>query len=126
MIYRTRPVQKPILVVEDEFMIAMDYEARLLDAGYGKVAVATTVAAAKSALEAEPVACALLDFNLRGETTAELARQLKTQGIPVIFLTGKDAAGLPDDLNDIPVLSKPVVWESIETWLSDSSRESRA
>ena len=119
-------MQKPILVVEDEFMIAMDYEARLLDAGYGKVAVATTVAAAKSALEAEPVACALLDFNLRGETTAELARQLKTQGIPVIFLTGKDAAGLPDDLNDIPVLSKPVVWESIETWLSDSSRESRA
>src|ERR1700759_2232288 len=65
---------KAVLVVEDEFLIAMELEGLLEDEGYKVLGPASTVAAALAILaDHRPDAC-ILDFNLRGEQATPVAR----------------------------------------------------
>jgi DNA-binding LytR/AlgR family response regulator len=51
---------------------------------------------------------AILDLNLKGQSTLELALLLKAKGVPVIFCTGYQDAALPEALANVTVLTKPV------------------
>jgi two-component system, response regulator PdtaR len=76
---------KVILVVEDEFLIAMELESMLEGGGYKVLGPATTVAAALAFLaHHRPDAC-VLDFNLRGEHVTPVARVLKAEGVPFLL-----------------------------------------
>jgi DNA-binding NtrC family response regulator len=100
---------KRCLVVEDEFLIALDYERILQSAGAQPVFSANSLARAKALLEQHgPVHLVLLDMDLNGESSLPLAHDLIGQGVAVIVITGFNgklaAAG---GLDRVPVLEKP-------------------
>ena len=100
---------KKILVVEDEFLIAVVLEEALRDAGTETVRVATVRAAMRDASGEAPLSAALLDVRLGRHTTEEVADALASRGIPFLFYSGQ---GLPDCMRDkhpkAELLMKPV------------------
>lgn len=97
-----------ILIVEDEPVIAMDIEAELEMRGWRVVGPAGTVSRALDLLNAEEVDGAVLDINLQGTDSFEIADVLKRRNIPFIFLSGDDGLSRPDELQETPLLSKPI------------------
>jgi len=96
-----------ILIVEDEFLVAMDIERILLDAGYHVVAIATD---SEEALGSAPKAdIAFVDLNLRdGPTGPVIARDLaRSYGTKVIYVTANPAQIEPRAETAIGFLRKP-------------------
>jgi CheY-like chemotaxis protein len=99
-----------VLIVEDEFLIAMDLADMLRKLGATSVRTEFGVAAALASLEGQPPPdCAALDFRL-GATTAEpVADALLARRIPFIFVTGyEDVALMPKRFHALPVAHKPM------------------
>lgn len=80
---------RQLLIVEDEFLLAMDLEARLTDMGYSVVGSVDTGAAAVAAAEQHPPDLILMDIRLYGDMDgiAAALEIRRTRDIPVIFLT---------------------------------------
>ena len=99
------------LLVEDEFLVALDVEEQLTDLGFDVIGPLGRVAEAVYAARRESdVAIAILDVNLAGEMSWGVARALAERGIPFFFVSGYGAAlaNVPQDLADARFLSKPV------------------
>ena len=98
-----------VLVVEDEFLIAMDLEAMLKEHGWCVLGPAATVAEALRLLEDGKMPdVALLDVNLRGETVVPVAEVLRERGVPIVLASAYDRAGsIADVLADAPNVGKP-------------------
>jgi DNA-binding NtrC family response regulator len=75
-------VQKTVLIVEDEFLIAMDLKRLLEDRGWRVLGPAASVRAALLLLEEELPSVALLDVNLGNEPVTAVAEALKTRDVP--------------------------------------------
>jgi|SRR5688500_1062907 CheY-like chemotaxis protein len=89
-----------VLILEDEFLIALDAEQILKDLGVRQVAVAATLSEAIDRTRDGRFDVALLDVNVNGEMSFGLAQELRERGVPVVFTTGyelKDRAGAPVD-----------------------------
>ena len=101
-------VPKRVLVVEDEYLVALDMETTLHTMGVETIIIATTLLQAKNSVaEAEPD-CVLLDVNLADGMSYELARQLQDADIPFGFVSGYgDTSGFPEDFVNVPLLDKP-------------------
>lgn len=98
-----------VLVVEDDFVIAMDMAAGLSDAGGVVSGPVATVADARALLDAgEAIDGAVLDVNLGGETVFSLAAMLRQRGIPMVFATGYDRGAIPAEFGDVPICEKPM------------------
>ncbi|TIV23485.1 MAG: response regulator, partial [Mesorhizobium sp.] len=69
-------MQKTVLIVEDEFLIAMDLQSMLERRGWRVIGPVGSVAAAFRLLERERPAVALLDVNLGNELVTPVAEQL--------------------------------------------------
>lgn len=97
-----------VLVVDDEFLIAIAIEQTLTEAGADIVSAATLPAALKIASE-EPLSAALLDVGLGRKTSEGIADILAARGIPFVFYTGQP---LPDSMREkhpaAQVLMKPI------------------
>jgi CheY-like chemotaxis protein len=98
-----------VLVVEDEFLIAMDLELLLQRHGWRVLGPAATVAEALRLLTGERPDVALLDVNLRGELVTPVAEELRVQGVPFVLASAYDNRGLTRvaALADVPNLGKP-------------------
>ncbi|WP_174804254.1 HWE histidine kinase domain-containing protein [Martelella limonii] len=97
-----------VLIVEDNLMIAMDAEMIFERLGCNDTAVASTVKAAMDMLDSRSFNFALLDINLGNETSFEVARRLKQIDTPFLFASGYgDSLTLPEDLEEIRILTKP-------------------
>ena len=98
-----------VLVVEDEFLIAMDLEAMLTEHGWRVLGPAATVSMALSLLEdGEMPDVALLDVNLRGETVVPVAEVLRERGVPIVLASAYDHAdSMADVLAGSPNIGKP-------------------
>jgi CheY-like chemotaxis protein len=96
-----------VLVVEDEYLVAVLLEEDLLAAGCSVAGPYTTLAAARAAVLAEPPDLAILDVNLNGEMVYPLAEQLADSGIPMVFLSGYDVGHFPDRFRASPRVAKP-------------------
>ena len=99
-----------VLVLEDEFMIAMEFETVLLDAGYRVIGPAADAGAALSLIETDRPDAGILDVNLgRGETSAPVAEKLRELGVPFALCTGYQTSELAQRYGDaVPILQKPV------------------
>lgn len=98
-----------ILIVEDDALIAMELEERLQEMGYDVLGPAATVDEARQALNGRRPDAALLDSNLAGVSSTELAAALAADGVPVAFCTGYDTIkNLPPQLKHAPILTKPI------------------
>ncbi len=93
-----------ILLVEDEFLLAMELEDMLRQAGYDVVGPARDVSAALRLLRAERPDGAILDVNLAGEWVTPVAEVLRAMLVPFILASGYGA----EDLDGEPVLRDAV------------------
>lgn len=97
-----------ILVVEDEFLVALDIENMLSALGWDVLGPAATIDDALALVEAERMDGALLDINVGGREVFPLADRLREERIPFVFATGYDAATiLPERFADRLLLRKP-------------------
>ena len=98
---------KRVLVVEDEWLVAMLVQDLLSDVGCVIVGPFARVTEALAAARTEAVDVAVLDVNVGGEQAFAVAYQLETRGVPFLFLTGYGRSALPKDRLDWEVQSKP-------------------
>ncbi len=105
-----RPPRGPlVLVVEDEFLLAMDLALLLERHGWRVLGPAATVAQALHLLDggSQP-AVALLDVNLRGELVTPVAAALRALGVPFVLASAYDDARLAAlGLAGAPNVGKP-------------------
>jgi DNA-binding response OmpR family regulator len=104
-----RPLQGlSVLVVEDDYFIAIEMCSALRAAGADVIGPARDLETGLAAIRDERIDCGVLDINLRGQLAFELATQLRARDIPAIFATGYDASMIPAELADAIRLQKPV------------------
>lgn len=96
-----------VLVVEDEFLVAMLLETALEDQQCSVVGPFGRLSAALDAAHEETVDLALLDVNLAGEKVFPVAERLAERGIPFLLLSGYGDHALPSDKAHWPVFMKP-------------------
>jgi CheY-like chemotaxis protein len=95
-----------VLVVEDEALIALFIAEQLTDLGHKVLGPAFSLPEARRfATEADIDLC-LLDLNLRGTFSGEVADVLNSRRIPFLILTGYDRPNW--DYPDVEVLTKPI------------------
>jgi DNA-binding response OmpR family regulator len=105
--------RKRILVVEDDYLVAMDIVRALERAGAEVVGPAPAVEAALNALEQTVLDGAILDINLGGEMAFPVADALMARGVPFIFATGYDAQVIPLRFMHVKRCEKPMASEQI-------------
>jgi chemotaxis family two-component system sensor kinase Cph1 len=104
-----------ILVVEDSFLVVTLLEEIFKDLGWQSVGPATRLADALSLARTGVFDAALLDINLNGEMSWEVAQVLVERGVPFVFSTGYDIKTvLPEYLVGTPVMSKPFRLREVE------------
>ncbi|WP_420142707.1 response regulator [Sphingomonas sp.] len=96
-----------ILIVEDEMTIAFMLEDMVSEMGHEVVEVAMRLPDALSAARTAAIDLAILDINLDGRPSFEVADVLRARGVPFFFSTGYGSAGLDRDHADAQVLKKP-------------------
>jgi DNA-binding response OmpR family regulator len=75
-------MQHTVLVVEDEYLIALDLQYTLESHGWRVIGPVGTVADALALLEGELPSVGLLDVNLGGELVTPVAIALQGKGVP--------------------------------------------
>jgi CheY-like chemotaxis protein len=96
-----------VLILEDEMLIRMDLEETLRDLGCGKVTSVGRADEALAAMERDPVTFAMLDIQLGGGTSFEVAAALQELGVPFIFTSGSEEGEVPEPFAGIVFLGKP-------------------
>jgi two-component system, response regulator PdtaR len=115
---RVQVMGKTILIVEDEFLVALNLSHILSAIGFETVGIAPDAQTALRLADAKPD-FALVDVNLRdGETGPDIGRMLaKEFGATVLFLTANPAS-LGDGIDGtVGCMSKPVDEVEVETAL---------
>lgn len=113
-------VGRRVLIVEDEFILAMDLQAILEEQGCNVLALARNVSQALMLLDENDPELVTLDLNLNGQSSAPVARVLKEKGIPFVVISGNDAkAAKSADYDDAPYLTKPLYAEKLIEVLGD-------
>jgi len=109
-----------VLLVEDEFLIAMDVEQVCRDHGAQDVrVVASHAELSPKMLAGLTVDVAILDVKVQGKWTMDFARLLVEREIPFIFATGySDVETFFDDFPGAPVVSKPYTGAEVMEALS--------
>jgi CheY-like chemotaxis protein len=106
-----------VLIVEDEALIAMMAEDMIDSLGCLVAGLAATVADARTATADVAFDVALLDVNLNGANSMDIAAALKGIGKPFVFTTGYGADGIDAEHRDMPVLTKPYSIADLENAL---------
>ena len=98
-----------ILLLEDNLILAMDMLESLTRLGADNVESVPTVERALDMIGRTRFDAAVLDMNIRGSVSFDVASELQRQGVPFVFVTGYgQKIERPDDIADAPVLTKPV------------------
>jgi CheY-like chemotaxis protein len=96
-----------VLVVEDEFLVALLLEDQLERLGCRIEETAASLAEAMEAVAGGSFDLAVLDVNLNNEKSFAVAAALEARGTPFLFATGFGAAGIDPAFAQAPVLQKP-------------------
>ena len=112
--------QAKVLIVEDDFLIAMQTESALMEAGFGVIGVATTADEALTLARTHRPALAVMDIRLAGqrdgiEVAGDLFREL---GIRCVFATAHDdrqVRARAESFAPLGWLAKPYTMASLVT-----------
>jgi CheY-like chemotaxis protein len=111
-------VPEDVLIVEDDPIIALDFEDTILGFGVKTVRTAGSVARALELIAARAPDFALLDVGLVREKSFAIAERLDALGIPFGFVTGYSAeVRLPAAFADRPRLPKPFSTDALHALL---------
>jgi CheY-like chemotaxis protein len=101
---------KRFLVLDDEFLIALDIQQVLESLGAANVVCAGNAADALNVIQtAQTLDLAVLDFRLTGATSSlDVADALAKAGKPFVFLTGMQGdKQMQRRYPDVPIVEKP-------------------
>jgi DNA-binding response OmpR family regulator len=101
---------RSILVVENEFLIAMDIAQAFESAG-ANVTTTTTVRHALILVEHDGLSAAIMDHALSDGESTQLCARLKERSIPYVSYSGFDSVTGAD--KDAPFIAKPASMEVI-------------
>ena len=96
-----------VLVVEDEYLVAILIEEILQSAGCVVMGPVPRLPEALDAVDHEDYDVAVLDVNLAGERINPVADALSERNVPFLFVTGYGANALPSEYAERPHLCKP-------------------
>jgi CheY-like chemotaxis protein len=107
-----------VMIVEDDPIIALDFEDRILGLGVRTVRTAASVAKALELIASRTPDFALLDVALVRENSFAVAERLQALQVPFGFVTGYEAAvSLPAAFAERPRLAKPCSTDALKTLL---------
>jgi CheY-like chemotaxis protein len=109
-------VPSDVLLVEDNYIIALDAEAMLRELGVASVRAAHGVQQALELIAHRTPEFALLDVNLGEDKCFEVAERLHALGVPFAFATGygKNYAS-PAPFDRAPVVAKPFTVDALRS-----------
>jgi DNA-binding response OmpR family regulator len=96
-----------ILIVEDEYFIALQVANAIECCGGSVVGPVADLEKARDLAQRETIDGVILDLMLNGETSLGFADELMSRGTPVILTTGYAPSHLPQRYSDLPRLTKP-------------------
>ena len=104
-----------VLIVEDDPIIALDFEDTVLRLGVKTVRTASSVSRALQLIDERAPDFVLLDIGLVREKSFAVAERLEALGIPFAFVTGYSTdVALPATLAKKPRLPNPSVRDALE------------
>jgi CheY-like chemotaxis protein len=110
-----------ILVVEDEYLIAMTLKDNLEEAGSIVIGPVSSVDRALSALESHPnIDVSVLDVNLGGMMAYPVADALLARKIPFVFTSGYEDSDLSRRYPQIRNCPKPYLFPQMEAALASA------
>ncbi|WP_201723677.1 response regulator [Bradyrhizobium neotropicale] len=119
-------VPADVLIVEDDPIIAIDFEDRLMGFGVKSVRTVASVAQALQAIAKRAPDFALLDVELVREKSFAIAERLVVLKIPFVFVTGYGAeASIPPEFSKRARLQKPCSSDALEAALQVRAARSR-
>lgn len=99
-----------VLVVEDEFLVALELEHMLDRQGCLVVGPVPSVERALALIREQALDAAILDVNVDGGRVTPVAEVLQAREIPYVLATGYAASAFPEPaLYEAPRVNKPVV-----------------
>jgi DNA-binding response OmpR family regulator len=101
-------VDLSVLLLEDEYLIALDAKQILQTLGIDKVEIVATLDDAEKRAEDGQFDLAVLDVNINGRFSFPIARTFGKRGIPVVFASGyelRDRTLL--DFENVVCITKP-------------------
>jgi CheY-like chemotaxis protein len=110
--------QAEILIVEDNFLTALQVGEMVRDCGYR---VAGTLARLKRGLDLIAERAfdgAIVDIDLDGTYSVPLCTELDRRKVPFCFLTGYSSNIIPSEFRGIPLLTKPADREQLRSALT--------
>lgn len=111
-----------VLVLEDEFLIAMDVEQLCRDSGAADVRIARTVEEIDTATIASEFDAAILDLMLGGTSTLGFAAIIRDQGVPFVFASGySDLGTIAASFPGVAVVGKPYAGDDLVQALAAAS-----
>ncbi len=105
-------VGKRVLLVEDEYLLALDLEQALEAAGAMVIGPFASVSKALAAL-AQPLDLAVMNIRVRDGNTYPLAATLRGRDIPIVFATGQDLRTEPVEWHTSRWITKPYTVEKV-------------
>ena len=107
-----------LLIVDDDALAATLLQEFALAQGFGKADAAGGAKEALDILGAARPDAMILDINLHGKKSYEVAARAAKLGIPFVFLSGYGRNDIPLEYLKVPVLEKPYRMEEVRGILS--------
>lgn len=111
--------RKKVLVVEDEALLAMSLQDMLTDMGAHTVGPALSIEKALRLAEEGEFDVALLDLNLSGRSSYQVADIVRERAVPYVFVTGYGKVDTGHHAA-APMIQKPFQPEQIKAALSNA------
>jgi two-component SAPR family response regulator len=99
--------RKRFLIVEDEFLVALEMETILCNAGFEIVGTSETRTGALQLIADHELDAAFIDCNLNGQSSHDVAEALSGKRVPFAFVTGYERKSLPPTFGNAPMVDKP-------------------
>ena len=103
-----------IFLLEDETLIRMMLVDMVTELGHRVVAEAANIEEGSKQAEVAEFDLAMLDVNLFGQNSAEVAKVVRGRGLALLFVTGYTSNGLPPPFDRCPTLQKPFSIERLK------------
>ena len=96
-----------VLIVEDEYFIAVDLKQMLKQNVARPVKMSGSIEDAMLQIKADGFEFALLDINIRGDMNFVVADMFRRKEVPFAFVSGFDRTSIPARFAKIPNWGKP-------------------
>jgi CheY-like chemotaxis protein len=108
-----------VLLVEDEYLIALDAAEILKGLGVKNVETVATFERAEERAADGQFDLAVLDVNINGRYSFPIAKTIGERGIPFVFASGYELRDRPvPDLEDAVCVTKPYTGDRLKAALS--------